>query len=475
MSDLWQMPMATLSRMLMARNISAVELLDHYVYRLEQINPRLNALVTFDQTAHQAAQDSDNRRARQQSLGLLDGIPVAIKDNILTRGLKTTWGSPAYAEFVPEIDEVAVGRLKAAGAIVIGKTNVPEFTIEGFTDNALFGPTRNPWNPEATPGGSSGGSVAGVAAGLFPVALGTDGGGSIRRPCGYTGLFGLKPSIGRVARTETLPQILMDMEVIGPISRTVSDAAMIFEIISGSHLGDPRSWLPAEPNNGEGLHLPPAPLRILYVERFGAAPLDPEIQTSCKILVQQFEELGHHVEQGELPLDITELNAVWSTIGMAGLACLQSALGVSFSKASAKYRNLADNGRSTDAGEFYAICDLIANLRRQAAVCFDTWDIIVTPSSAAMPWPIGTDYPPEINGQKVGPRGHAIYTGWVNAIGHPAVSIPGPRSVSGQPIGAQLIAGFNRDRLLLRLAKQFEDVCPWDRQWPEIANTGTIQ
>ena len=164
-------------------------------------------------------------------------MPLTVKDNIHVGGLRATWGSRLFADHVAAEDELAVARVRGQGAVIIGKTNCPEFTLQGYTDNLLFGPTRNPWNSRLTPGGSSGGAVAAVASGLAPLALATDGGGSIRRPASHTGLVGLKPSIGRVARVGGFPAILHDMEVIGPIARTTADAALLLSAIAGP---DPR-------------------------------------------------------------------------------------------------------------------------------------------------------------------------------------------------------------------------------------------
>ena len=469
MTEVWRLPLAQLSAALEAGELTAVSLLEGCLSRISRLDPRLNALVTLNPEAAAQAEASDRRRAEGRPLGPLDGIPIAVKDNILTAGIRTTWGSPSYAGHVPDADEIAVARLKAAGMVLLGKTNVPEFTLEGFTDNPLFGPTRNPFDPALTPGGSSGGSVAGVAAGLFPAALGTDGGGSIRRPAGYTGLIGLKPSIGRIPRTECLPQILLDLEVIGPLCRTVEDAALVFKAMAGPHDMDPRSWHREEEDAGASLDQAPGSLKVLYVERFGDAPLDPTIAASCRVFAEQLKELGHDVSEGPLPMDISPLTAGWPMIGKSGLAFLEQTLGSDFLKASAKYRDMAAEGRATGSGEFFALMDAIARLRREAARVFREVDVILTPSSAAMPWAIGRDYPPEIDGQQVGPRGHAVYTGWVNAIGHPAITLPAAPAASGMPVGIQLVSGFNRDWMLLRLARQIETAFPLAVRWPAIA------
>src|SRR5581483_10082619 len=203
---------------------------------------------------------------------------------------RTTWGSRLYADFVPTVDELPVARARAAGMVVIGKTNVPEFTLHGYTENALFGVTRNPWNLGLTPGGSSGGAVAAVAAGMAPLALATDGGGSIRRPASHTGLVGFKPSRGRVARADGLPQILLDYEVAGVIARTTGDATLMLETIAVPHPRDSAS----PSRDATAWRLPERkPRRILYVPRFGEAPVDAEIAQSVAGASHVFAELGH--------------------------------------------------------------------------------------------------------------------------------------------------------------------------------------
>ncbi len=202
---LWSLSAADLARAYAARELSPPEVLDAVLDRCDAVNPKINAIVTLDREgAREAARASERRWRAGTARGPLDGVPLTVKDNIPVRGLPTTWGSRVLADYVPTEDELPVARLRAQGVIILGKTNVPEFTLQGYTNNPLFGVTRNPWDLRLTPGGSSGGAVAAVAAGLGPLAIGTDGGGSIRRPAGHAGLVGLKPSTGRVARTRGL-------------------------------------------------------------------------------------------------------------------------------------------------------------------------------------------------------------------------------------------------------------------------------
>ncbi len=232
--DLWRLPATELQRRFREGTLSPVEALASCLARLEEVNPAINAVIARrDSSARAEAQASERRYAQGRPLSALDGIPLTVKDSLFTHDLPTTWGTPALREYRHGHDELAVGRARAGGALIIGKTNVPEFALEGYTDNPIFGVTGNPWNTQLTPGGSSGGAVAAVASGIAPLAIGQDGGGSIRRPAAHTGLVGLKPSLSAVPREHVLPSLLLDFEVIGPLARTVADARLLFDVMRG--------------------------------------------------------------------------------------------------------------------------------------------------------------------------------------------------------------------------------------------------
>jgi aspartyl-tRNA(Asn)/glutamyl-tRNA(Gln) amidotransferase subunit A len=433
--------------------------------RATALNPRLNAIIAADGGATAAARASRERFARGSPLGPLDGVPFVVKDNILVKGLPCTWGSRVFRDYVPDADELPVARLRAAGALVLGKTNVPELTFEGITWNPVFGATRNPWDLALTPGGSSGGSVAAVAAGLVPLALGTDGGGSLRRPASHTGLVALKPSIGAVARVNSLPMMLLDLEVIGPIARRVADVALAFRAMAGPDPRDRHSLFAAARMPRKST----AKTRVLYVPRFGDAPLDPQVEASVDAAALALESLGCAVETGPMPLDLGPLNEFWPAFGAAGVAYVMAMHPGKETLLGPRFQAMLEEGRKVGAARYLAGIQVFERMRREAAELFERYDFVMTPSAAALPWPAETPFPDHIDGKPTGPRGHAVYTGWVNACGIPAINLPAAPSRENLPIGFQLAAAFGEDERLLEIAARFEERAPWSERWPDVA------
>ena len=433
--------------------LSAKALLDYHLKRIERLNPSLNAFVYIDPDAVTAAQDSDARLRAGKPLSPLDGVPVAVKDNLLVAGMPAVWGSRLFAGYVPDHDEAPVARLRTAGAVIVGKTNTPEFSLRGVTENAVFGITRNPWDLGRTPGGSSGGAVAAVAAGLVPLALVTDGGGSIRRPAAHTGLVGFKPGGGRIARRDGFPTLMFDCEVVGPVARSVADARVMFDVLKTHGAASPA----------------PERTRILVVERIGDAPVDPAIVERCHEAAAGFAALGHEVRQGALPFDITDAMAAWSAIAGVGLAGLARSHPRFMELASPDFVEQALNGAGLSGIDHAALIDALLAFRATTAAAFEEMDVILTPTTAAQAWPIGQSHPATIDGRPVGGRGHAVFTGWVNACGHPAISIPVRPDVDGLPVGVQLVGAMGSDEALLDLAAAFEAAHPWADRWPGMA------
>ena len=455
---LWALTATELAQGYAAGHFSPTDAVEAVLARMAAVNPLINAVIAFDAVATRAAAASSSERHRTgRALGPLDGVPITVKDNIKVAGLTATWGSALYSDLVPDIDELPIARLRAAGAVVIGKTNCPEFTLQGVTSNASFGTTRNPWNLALTPGGSSGGAVAAVAAGIGPVAIATDGGGSIRRPASYTNLVGLKPSRGRVPRSDGFAPILFDYETIGPIARSVADVALVMSAISQPDRRDPASLGLVDPAGQPEIRS----ARILYVPRFGEAPVEPEILNALGTAVARLRELGHVVEEKAVPFDIDAINAAWPVISQSGLAWLAAGLPDFDALATPAIREMAAAGARYGATAYVDALMKVRALQVDMAEVFATHDFVLTPSAAASPWPVEDGFPAQIDGQTVGGRGHAIYTAFVNLSGCAGVNLPCGCTEAGLPIGMQLVAAPGRDAQLLTIADQCERAGLW--------------
>jgi aspartyl-tRNA(Asn)/glutamyl-tRNA(Gln) amidotransferase subunit A len=464
--DLWRLPASELQRRYRDASLTPLAVTQAVLARMDAVNPRLNAVVARrDEAVLAEAAAATKRFAQGAPLSALDGIALTVKDSLYLADLPTTCGTAGLSDHRPGHDELAAARARNAGALIVGKTNVPEFANDGYTANPLFGATGNPWNPALTPGGSSGGAVAAVAAGFGPLAIAQDGGGSIRRPASHTGLVGLKPSLSAWPRQHTLPGLLLDFDVIGPVARSVADARLLFDALRGPAAADRSSmaatWASAQPR-------PTGPLRVLYVEQLNANPLDRQIAASCRRAVQRFAELGHRVDHGALPLDVGFILEAWPQIGQVGLAAMFDQHPDWEAQASPKYREAAELGRRVSGPRVWQIMERVRRLRADSAALFDRVDVVIMPAAAALPWPAEQAYPPVIDGHEVGPRGHAVYTGWVNAAGLPALALPAAPSAEGLPIGIQLIGAYGSDSMLLDLGAAYEAAAPWADRWPEL-------
>ncbi len=450
---LWSLSASELARSY-ANGLSPNDVIAATLDRIGAINPQLNAIVTLDETGARAAAAASAKRWKDgRPLGPLDGVPVTIKDNILAAGLRATWGSRLYSDFVPDKDETPVARLRAAGAVILGKTNVPELTLHGFTDNELFGVTGNPWDPAMTPGGSSGGAVAAVAAGMGALALGTDGGGSIRRPAAHTGLVGFKPSREMVPRDHGFPAILHNFEVIGPIARSVDDAIATMDVIAGTNW----SRAACEPTTQRP--------RIAYAPTFSGAPVDSLIRDVIERTIAEMRSLGLDVEM-LASFDLADpLPKVWPVISQTGVAWLSASTPDWNEKVSPAIAEMKAAGDRLTARDYLGALDTITAMDRAFEALFERYDFLVTPATAAMPWPAREPYPPEIDGHAVGPRGHAVFTPFANALGLPALSLPCRIVDDNMPVGIQIVAARHRDRALLSFARAFESRL-FIHRWP---------
>jgi aspartyl-tRNA(Asn)/glutamyl-tRNA(Gln) amidotransferase subunit A len=456
-----------LAGLVRAKQISPLEITDALLARIEAVNPRLNAfcLVSAD-LARALAREAEIAVMKGEPLGPLHGVPVSIKDVIATKGLVTTGGSRLFAEAVPEEDAVAVGRLRAAGAVILGKTNTSEFGHKGVTENPLFGITRNPWNPALTPGGSSGGAAAAVASGLGPLALGTDGGGSVRLPASFCHVFGFKPSYGRVPQYPRFPG-WERVGHTGPITRTVRDAAALLDVIAGGDDRDRRS-LPREPGSYleaceggvKGRH-------VAWTPDLGYAVVDPAVLALCENAAAEFESLGCHVEVvnpgWENPEEVfgtmvaAQFYAAWSDRLPDAEALMDPSL-VKFIR----------HGGAVSARDYLAACARVETYWQEAQSFLQRFDLLLTPTVAVPPFPADGRPPREIDGQSISVLGWMPFTYPFNLTGQPAASVPAGFTPDARPVGLQLVGQRYADRVVLAAAAAYEAACPWSDRRPGV-------
>jgi aspartyl-tRNA(Asn)/glutamyl-tRNA(Gln) amidotransferase subunit A len=454
-----------IARLIRDKQISPVELTESILAAIQAVNPTLNAfcLVTAD-TARNAAREAEIAVMKAEPLGALHGVPLSLKDVLYTRGLRTTGGSRLFAELVPEEDAVVVARLKAAGAIVLGKTNTSELGHKALTGNPLFGPTRNPWALDRTPGGSSGGAAAAVASGLGAVGLGTDGGGSVRIPAAFCGVYGVKPSYGRVPQHPVFPG-WDHVSHVGPITRTVRDAAAVLDVIAGGDDRD-RVSLPREPESY--LHACDEPIRglnIAWSPDLGYATVDPRVLAVCENAAAEFESLGCHVEvvnpgwespeEAFSTLIAAQFYAAWSDQLPAAEPAMDPTL-VRFIR----------RGGAVSARDYVLAFGKVSAYWQEVRAFLERFDVLLTPTVAVPPFPLGESPPRDIAGEPVSVLGWMPYTFLFNLTGQPAASVPAGWTEDGLPVGLQIVGRRHADRTVLAASAAFEAACPWADRRP---------
>lgn len=456
-NELWQMSATQLHVAYRAGDTRPSEVIEAVLARIVAVNPALNAFAHLDEPgARAAAAASDKRWKAGAPLGPTDGVPITVKDNITVKGMPCTWGSKLYLDLIPEEEEPPVAAARAQGAVILGKTSCSEFGRGQGTVNTLaFGIVRNPWNPDLTSGSSTGGGAAAVAAGFGPIAIATDGGGSTRRPAAYCGLLGMKTTTGRIPRLHGLPEMHHDMEVIGYLTRSVDDLALIMSLTQGPAPLD-RLSVGFTPNEKE----PPTPKaqRILYVPRFGSKPVDAPMTTSVAAAAANLAAMGHHVEEGPAPFNIERFEKYKSIMGASGLAWLLRDTEWR-GKIGEEYTAQIESGGKMTAMDYIEALASCRDLFIEIAQCFEKYDLIMTPSAGAVPW----------RAHEFGPSHHATFTAFVNSAGVPALSVPCDPTPDGVPLGFQLVAPFGADWKLLAMARAYEQRHPWAARWPALS------
>ena len=451
------------ARLVRTHEVSSTELVQLYLKRIARVDPELNAYVTVrgeDALAEAAAIDSGVGEAPFR------GVPIAVKDLTPTAGIRTTFSSHAYADFVPEYDTAVVRRIREAGFVIVGKTNTPEFGTTAFTESDLNGATKNPWNLDRTPGGSSGGAAAALAAGLIPIAHGTDGGGSIRIPASCCGLFGLKPSRGRVSSAPFTS--LEGLSTAGPLSRTVEDAASLLDVLAGYEPGDPWWAPPPERSFAEAATEPPGALRVAVTS---TPPIDTPVSAECATALRSaaelFTELGHEVVEATPPWTDPDLFHTFIEVWQAGVALHPID---DLSLLTPLNRGLVESARASSTVDYVRAVARLQAIARRTVAFWNGIDVILTPTLALPPVAIG--WQESVEGaieQLLRNTEFTPFTAIANLTGLPAMSLPLHWSEEGLPIGVQAIGPPAGDALLLSLAAQVEAARPWADRRPPIA------
>ncbi|HYA34715.1 MAG TPA: amidase [Candidatus Binataceae bacterium] len=458
-----------LSAMIRRRELKPSELMAATIARIESVNPKLNAFVALRSDAAMAeARALDEKIARKEEVGPLAGLPFGVKDLEDAAGLPTTFGSVPFKNNMPKEDSIEVARLRAAGAIVIGKTNAPEFGYTGFTRNLLFGVTRNPWNLDRTPGGSSGGSSAAIAGGLVPLATGSDGGGSIRIPACYTGCFGLKPSFGRIPSNPMLGMLGWDdTAVLGPLTRTVRDAAMFMDATVGYHPIDKDSLPHPGISYQAVLDRLRKKLRIAFHPDFNHV-VQREVSREVEKAVGAFRDMGHEITilDDRLP----QTGNAWMRVGASqSLAMLsdyvephRGEFGRAFISGTESANRLTWRHYGVAYRERLAFSEWIRGV-------FERFDLLMSPTLPTEAFGASGPPPSEIDGKPLKDILDAVvFTYPINQSGHPAASVRAGFTDSGLPCGLQIIAERHRDDLVLQAAYAYEQARPWNDKWPKI-------
>ncbi|MEM2214871.1 MAG: amidase [Candidatus Nezhaarchaeales archaeon] len=439
--------------------VKASELIELCLERIRRLNSKINAFVMLSPKAIEEAKE-----AKDKPLG---GLPIAIKDNTNVKGLRTTYGSKLFENYVPAEDSVIVERLKKAGAVVLGKTNMPEFGLIAYTDNVLFGPTRNPWDLSRTVGGSSGGSAAAVAAGMVPVATGNDGGGSIRIPASFCGLYGLKPTFGRIPIYPRIP-IFTEIVCEGFLTKTVEDTALLLDIVKGRDERDMYSL----PDDGRSylkeLEEPIDNVKIAFSPNLGYAIVDPEVEEVVRRAAFKLEKFGV-VEEVEVRIPCLE-NELRAKVTLEFTTFISSMLEKWKKVAYPPHLRLLSLAESLNYKDYIMIEARKQELWIALKKVFDKYDFLITPTTAVKPFEIGRTYPKEIAGRPATPLSWMPFTYPFNFTGQPAASVPAGFSRDGLPIGMQIVGRKFDDVGVLKLSKAFQDVSPWIKDLKSLFN-----
>lgn len=474
-TEIWRMDAMSIAEKVRTAKLTPSEVVEAVLARMSAVDPQLNAYCTpTPDLARETARQLEKRLAAGEELGPLAGVPVSIKDLVLTSGVRTTFGSIAFKDFIPEEDDIVVERLNAADAVILGKTNVSEFGYSAVGHNPVFETTRNPWNVDLTPGGSSSGAGAAVASGMGPLAVGSDGGGSVRIPAALCGVVGMKASMGRVplypgCRDERYPGASSweSLEHIGPLSRTVADAALMLSVMAGPDPRDRHSlpapafdWLACLDGDIAGC-------RIGFSPDFGYIPVEPEVAAIVEESAKVFERhLGCQVEEVDVGWDDPDdhfLGLVALDTDLSGLRALRDTHGKDMSPGLVAFldRHWTAEELTDAVVARKAFCNQMSRLMQD-------FDLLLSPTLSVPAFGVNTTGPEKIAGRIVDNERWTSFMLPANMTGQPAISLPAGWTANGLPVGLQIIGRHLDDPTVIRAAAAFEVARPWRDRWPHL-------
>ncbi len=458
-----------MARLIRTRKLSAREALAAHLKQIERVNPRVNAIVTLvPEMASDAAAKADEMQARNEALGPLHGLPVAHKDLVETRGIRTTFGSPLYRDYVPTENDLIVERLRRAGAITIGKTNTPEFGAGSQTFNTVFGATHNPYDLTKTCGGSSGGAAVALACGLVPVADGSDSGGSLRNPAAFCNVVGFRPSIGRVPNPKAA-FAWSTLSTSGCLGRSVADLALALSAIAGPDSGAPLSISEPGERFARPLDRDFKGVRVAWFKNLGGLPFDARVRAIVDGHRKTFESLGCIVEQAEpdfAPAEIAfRVLRAWNSANMYGAWLRERPNAFKDT-----LKGEIEEGLRLTGADIARAETAHGQIWRRFQAFLERYEYFVLPTTQLPPFDINMPYPTEIAGVKF-----ASYIDWmkscwyISATGNPAASVPGGFTPEGLPVGVQIVGRNNEDFSVLQMAHAFEQATGFGKKHPDIA------
>lgn len=472
MTELTSLTAVEIVRLVSSRKASARKVVEAFLERIAHLNHTVNAICTLDPAALEAADIIDRRLASGEAARALEGVPVLVKDNIETKGLRTTWGSRLMEHHVPSDDAICIERLRSAGAILLGKTNTPEFAHDVNTSNFLFGTTRNPWNLMVTSGGSSGGSAAAVAAGFAPLAVGTDLGGSIRTPASFNSIVGIRPVPGRVpVYPAAFGWDTLVPHVVGPLAANLVDAALMLSVMAGPDDRDPSS-LPRQDLDlvkAAAGETSIASRRIAYCHDFGGTvPIDPEVDSLSRAAAQLFEDLGCHVEA--IDFDVSDLREIIAgTRGFGMIARFGEFYKEAKDLMTLPLRRQIEAALELDVATIAKAERMRSAYWHRVRSLMQRFDYIIAPSCGAPPFRLDQPLPAEVDGKPVENFYDVFLPAYAFTItGLPIAAVPCGFTQSGLPVGIQIIARRQREDLALEAAAAYAAVRPELFRRPDI-------